>query len=150
MPTLFSCVPRLLLVFQQLQQYFSAVRFFFLDIKGGVPGNSPPLDTALTLVQEKSSEEISFPFVGRSLDGERRSRPEVRGADIHPWGGVDVAAEQEDSCLGNVGTDSLRVECSQAVWIFMFRNMSRDMSPSICRGVGRVPHRGVSSSLHHF
>ena len=46
MPTLFSCVPRLfILVFQQLQQYFSTVRFFFLDIKGG--SGHPPLDTAL-------------------------------------------------------------------------------------------------------
>ena len=42
MPTLFSYVPRLPLVFQQLQQYFSTVRFFFLDIKGGSRHLPPP------------------------------------------------------------------------------------------------------------
>ena len=46
MPTLFSCLPRLLLVFRQLQQYFSTVRFCFLDIKG-----TPPPDTALRTVR---------------------------------------------------------------------------------------------------
>ena len=48
MSTLFSCVPRLSLVFRQLQKYYSIVKIFFLDMKGGSGHPTPPpLDTAL-------------------------------------------------------------------------------------------------------
>ena len=60
MSTRFSCVPRLfILVFRQLQQYFSTVRFF-LDIKGGSGHPKIPLDTALLGMMAFAEVELTI------------------------------------------------------------------------------------------